>query len=167
MSTSSTAWRIPAGSASSRRLARPSDELLFGELQGVEMVFLPCHGRRHRYPPSEINFRANIDVLKCSGVTDIISASAVGSLREQLVPGAFVIIDQFVDRTVARRKTFFGPGMVAHVSMAHPVCGRLGDSLQEVAESSGIGAMRGGTYLTMEGPQFSTFAESQLYRSWG
>ncbi len=144
----------------------PSDELLFGELNGLSMVFLPRHGRGHRIPPSEINFRANVDALKRAGVTDVISVSAVGSLREHLRPGMFVIADQFVDRTFARDKSFFGTGCVAHVSMAHPVCRRLGDHLEAAARAAGIEAVRGGTYLVMEGPQFSSFAESELYRTW-
>lgn len=144
----------------------PSDELLFGELCGQQMVFLPRHGRGHRIPPSEINFRANIDVLKRAGVTDVISVSAVGSLREHLRPGMFVIVDQFIDRTFARNKSFFGTGCVAHVSMAHPVCNRLGDHIEAAAKETGIEAVRGGTYLVMEGPQFSSLAESELYRSW-
>ncbi|HXE48183.1 MAG TPA: S-methyl-5'-thioadenosine phosphorylase [Ramlibacter sp.] len=145
----------------------PSDELLFGELNGQRMVFLPRHGRGHRIPPGEINFRANIDALKRSGVTDLISVSAVGSLREQLPPGTFVIVDQFIDRTFARNKSFFGTGLVAHVSMAHPVCKRMGDHLEAAARAAGIPAVRGGTYLVMEGPQFSSLAESELYRQWG
>ncbi len=144
----------------------PSDELLFGELDGQQLVFLPRHGRGHKIPPSEINFRANIDALKRAGCTDVISVSAVGSLREHLQPGMFVIVDQFIDRTFARNKSFFGSGLVAHVSMAHPVCSRLGDHIEAAAKEAGIEAMRGGTYLVMEGPQFSTLAESELYRSW-
>jgi 5'-methylthioadenosine phosphorylase len=144
----------------------PSDELLCGELNGQPMVFLPRHGRGHRIPPSDINFRANIDALKRAGVTDVISVSAVGSLRENLRPGMFVIVDQFIDRTFARVKSFFGTGLVAHVSMAHPVCRRLGDHLESAARESGIEVARGGTYLVMEGPQFSSLAESELYRSW-
>jgi len=143
-----------------------SDELLFGELGDQRMVFLPRHGRGHRIPPSEINYRANIDALKRAGVTDLISVSAVGSLREHLPPGTFVIVDQFIDRTFARDKSFFGTGLVAHVSMAHPVCRRLGDHLEVAARESGIESVRGGTYLVMEGPQFSSLAESELYRSW-
>ena len=143
-----------------------SDALLFGELNGQKMVFLPRHGRGHKIPPSEINFRANIDTLKRAGVTDVISVSAVGSLRENLRPGMFVIVDQFIDRTFAREKSFFGTGLVAHVSMAHPVCGRLGDHLEAAALEAGIEVARGGTYLVMEGPQFSSLAESELYRSW-
>jgi 5'-methylthioadenosine phosphorylase len=145
----------------------PSDELLFGELNGQQLVFLPRHGRGHKIPPSEINFRANIDALKRAGVTDVISVSAVGSLREHLKPGMFVIVDQFIDRTFARKKSFFGSGLVAHVSMAHPVCSRLGDHIEAAAKEAGIAALRGGTYLVMEGPQFSSLAESELYRSWG
>ena len=131
------------------------------------MVFLPRHGRGHRIAPGDINFRANIDALKRSGVTDLVSVSAVGSLREQLPPGTFVIVDQFVDRTFARNKSFFGTGLVAHVSMAHPVCRRLGDHVEAAAREAGIPVVRGGTYLVMEGPQFSTLAESELYRGWG
>ncbi|MBI5163784.1 MAG: S-methyl-5'-thioadenosine phosphorylase [Magnetospirillum sp.] len=145
----------------------PSDELLFGELDGQKLVFLPRHGRGHRIPPSELNYRANIDVLKRAGVTEIVSVSAVGSLKEELPPGTFVIVDQFIDRTFARVKSFFETGLVAHVSMAHPVCARLGDLIEQAAEEAGIVAVRGGTYLVMEGPQFSTQAESNLYRQWG
>jgi 5'-methylthioadenosine phosphorylase len=145
----------------------PSDESCFGRLDGQPVVFLPRHGRGHPLPPSGINFRANIDALKRCGVTDIISLSAVGSLREDLAPGDFVLVDQFIDRTFAREKSFFGPGCVAHVSMAHPVCGRVGDALAAAGEPAGIALKRGGTYLVMEGPQFSTLAESNLYRSWG
>ncbi|ALE02310.1 S-methyl-5'-thioadenosine phosphorylase [Candidatus Pseudothioglobus singularis] len=145
----------------------PSDSLLFGELDGQKMVFLPRHGRGHRIPPSEVNYRANIDVLKRAGVTDVISVSAVGSLREDLRPGMFVIIDQFIDRTFERKKSFFGPGLVAHVSMAHPVCNRLGHHIEQIANDASIKTVRGGTYIAMEGPQFSSVAESELYRSWG
>ena len=145
----------------------PSNDLLLGELDGMTVVFLPRHGRGHKLSPSSINYRANIDALKRAGVTDIISISAVGSFREELAPGTFVIIDQFIDRTFAREKSFFGDGMVAHVSMAHPVCSRLGDLLEEAAQERGIASVRGGTYMCMEGPQFSTCAESELYRSWG
>jgi 5'-methylthioadenosine phosphorylase len=144
----------------------PSDDLLLGELDGQPMVFLPRHGRGHRISPSDINFRANIDALKRAGVTDVISVSAVGSLREHLSPGMFVIVDQFIDRTFARVKSFFGNGLVAHVSMAHPVCARLGDHLEGAAREAGLDVARGGTYLVMEGPQFSTLAESELYRTW-
>lgn len=145
----------------------PSDACLFGELDGQRMVFLPRHGRGHRIPPSELNFRANIDALKRAGVTEILSLSAVGSLRADLPPGTFVIVDQFIDRTFARQKSFFGAGMVAHVSVADPVCGRLGDHLEAAAKELGLPARRAGTYIVMEGPQFSTRAESELYRSWG
>ncbi len=145
----------------------PSDDILTGTLFGQPMAFLPRHGRGHRIPPSEVNYRANIDALKRLGVTDIISLSAVGSLKESLAPGRFVIVDQFIDRTFAREKSFFGSGLVAHVSMAHPVCSRLGDRLQQSAQAAGIDAVRGGTYLAMEGPQFSSLAESNLYRQWG
>jgi len=144
-----------------------SDELHFGELEGVEMVFLPRHGRGHTQTPSSINYRANIDALKRVGVTDILSVSAVGSLKEELPPGTFVIVDQFIDRSFAREKSFFGPGLVAHVSMAQPVCPRLGDHLEAACKAHGIPHKRGGTYMVMEGPQFSTLAESELYRSWG
>jgi 5'-methylthioadenosine phosphorylase len=145
----------------------PSDELLFGSLNGQEMVFLPRHGRGHRVPPSEINYRANIDILKRSGVSEIISVSAVGSLKEELKPGMFVIVDQFIDRTFAREKSFFTAGLVAHVSMANPVCTRLGGHIQSAAKSIDIEVVRGGIYIAMEGPQFSSIAESELYRSWG
>ncbi|APT56259.1 S-methyl-5'-thioadenosine phosphorylase [Roseomonas gilardii] len=145
----------------------PSDELLFGRLDGVRCVFLPRHGRGHRVPPSELNYRANIDVLKRAGVTEILSVSAVGSLNGDLPPGHFVIVDQFIDRSFARKKTFFETGCVAHVSMAHPVCTRLGDAMEAAAREIGIPHKRGGTYLVMEGPQFSTKAESELYRAWG
>ncbi len=145
----------------------PSDELLIGELGGLRLVFLPRHGRGHPIPPSEINYRANVDALKRAGVTDLISISACGSLREELSPGTFVLVDQFVDRTFARSRTFFGSGFVAHVSMARPVCARLGDALESAARSLEIPIVRGGTYLAMEGPQFSSRAESDLYRSWG
>jgi 5'-methylthioadenosine phosphorylase len=145
---------------------RPSDEILIGDLAGVRFAFLPRHGRGHRIPPSEINYLANIDALKRVGVTDLISISACGSLREELPPGTFVLVDQFVDRTFARSKTFFGTGFVAHVSMARPVCARLGGVLESAAQSLGIPIVRGGTYLAMEGPQFSSRAESNLYRDW-
>ena len=146
---------------------KPSDELMFGRLAGIDLVFLPRHGRGHPLSPTDINFRANIDALKRAGVTDVVSVSAVGSFKEELAPGTFVIVDQFIDRTVERRRTFFGEGMVAHVSMAHPVCARLGDRLEAAARSLSIPMARGGTYLAMEGPQFSSLAESELYRGWG
>ncbi len=144
----------------------PSDALLRGELEGVEMVFLPRHGRGHVQSPTTINYRANIDALKRAGVTDVISVSACGSFREELAPGTFVLADQFIDRTHAREKSFFGEGFVAHVSMAHPVCPRLADALEEAAREADIPVQRNGTYLAMEGPQFSSLAESNLYRSW-
>jgi 5'-methylthioadenosine phosphorylase len=145
----------------------PSDELLFGTLAGVDMVFLPRHGRGHVHSPTSINYRANIDALKRAGVTDLISVSACGSFREDLPPGMFVLADQFIDRTHAREKSFFGKGFVAHVSMAHPVCPRLLGALESAAREADIPCRRGGTYLAMEGPQFSSLAESNLYRSWG
>jgi 5'-methylthioadenosine phosphorylase len=154
-----------------RRVASPfgdtSDQFCFGRLEGQPVVFLPRHGRGHPLPPSAINFRANIDALKRCGVTDILSLSAVGSLREELSPGDFVLVDQFIDRTFAREKSFFGAGCVAHVSMAHPVCGRVGDAVAAAGAGAGIATTRGGTYIVMEGPQFSTLAESNLYRGWG
>jgi len=146
---------------------KPSDQFLTGEFEGIKVVFLPRHGRGHKHSPTTLNYRANIDALKRLGVTDILSLSAVGSLKEELPPGHFVIVDQFIDRTFARQKSFFESGMVAHVSMAHPVCPRLGDALEASARELGLPVTRGGTYLTMEGPQFSTLAESNLYRSWG
>jgi len=146
---------------------KPSDDLLIGELDGMRLVFLPRHGRGHRIPPTEVNFRANIDALKRAGVTDILALSAVGSLREDLAPGTFVVIDQFIDRTFARVKSFFSSGLVGHVSMADPVCTRLGDVAEACAREAGAPCVRRGTYVVMEGPQFSTRAESELYRSWG
>jgi 5'-methylthioadenosine phosphorylase len=145
----------------------PSDEILTGTLSGVRVAFLPRHGRGHPAPPSALNYRANIDAMKRIGCTELISLSAVGSLKAELPPGHFVIVDQFIDRTFAREKSFFGTGCVAHVSVAHPVCPRLGDALEGAARSVGIPYSRGGTYLVMEGPQFSTKAESLLYRQWG
>jgi 5'-methylthioadenosine phosphorylase len=146
---------------------QPSDDALIGELDGREIAFLPRHGRGHPLPPGAINFRANIDALKRIGVTDIVSVSAVGSLREHLAPGMFVIADQFIDRTFAREKSFFGEGIVAHVSMAHPVSSRLASLAAEECEALGARTHRGGTYVAIEGPQFSSLAESNLYRSWG
>ncbi len=146
----------------------PSDEILTGSYAGVPVAFLPRHGRGHPQSPTSINYRANIDALKRLGVTDVVSVSAVGSFREEMAPGDFVLVDQFIDRTVNREKSFFGAGLVAHVSMAHPVCGRLHDALAEAAGGEAITCHRGGTYLVMEGPQFSTLAESRMYReSWG
>jgi len=148
----------------------PSDEILTGTLETASgparLAFLPRHGRGHRLPPSALNYRANIAALKQLGATDVLSLSAVGGLRADLPPGTFVIVDQFIDRSFAREKSFFGSGCVAHVSMAQPVCARLGDHLQATLAAQGVRHQRGGTYLVMEGPQFSTLAESQLYRSW-
>ncbi|HEY5722656.1 MAG TPA: S-methyl-5'-thioadenosine phosphorylase [Allosphingosinicella sp.] len=145
----------------------PSAPLVSGRLHGHGFVFLPRHGPGHHIPPSQVNARANVDALKRAGCTDLIAISAVGSLREELPPGRFVIVDQFIDRTFAREKSFFGPGLVAHVSMADPVCPRLSELLADSAEAAGAEVTRGGTYLAMEGPQFSTRAESELYRAWG
>ena len=145
----------------------PSDQLLTGELDGQKVVFLPRHGRGHPLPPSRLNFRANIDALKRAGVTEILSVSAVGSLKEELTPGTFVLCDQFIDRTVQRERSFFDAGLTAHVSLAEPTCTRLMDVLQQGAEAEGIPVHRGGTYLCIEGPQFSTRAESELFRQWG
>ena len=144
----------------------PSDQFLAGRFHGVDMVFLPRHGRGHVQTPTSINYRANIDALKRIGVTDVISVSACGSLREELPPGTFVIADQFIDRTFAREKSFFGAGFVAHVPMAHPVCPRLSGALALAAREEKIDHSEGGTYICIEGPQFSTRAESFLYRSW-
>src|SRR5215468_3507729 len=145
----------------------PSDQILFAELNGLAIRFLPRHGRGHKVPPSAINFRANIDALKRAGVTDLVSISACGSLKEELPPGHFVLVDQFVDRTFAREKSFFGPGCVAHVSMAHPLCPKLQQARAEAGREAKINPVVGGTDREMEGPQFSTFAESNRYRSWG
>ena len=144
----------------------PSDEIFLGRLGHARLAFLPRHGRGHRIPPSEVNYRANIAALKSLGATDVLSLSAVGGLRADLPPGTFVVVDQFIDRTFSREKSFFGTGMVAHVSMAHPVCPRLGDHVQAALAGQGVPHVRGGTYVVMEGPQFSTLAESQLYRGW-
>ncbi len=146
----------------------PSDQILTGALGGVKMAFLPRHGRGHVHSPTTVPYRANIDALKRLGVTDVISVSACGSFREEYAPGDFVVVDQFIDRTVAREKSFFGTGCVAHVSVAHPTCPRLGEACFEAAREAGITVHRGGTYLAMEGPQFSTVAESKMYREgWG
>ncbi len=145
----------------------PSDDLLVGYIGSVKCVFLPRHGRGHRLGPSQLNFRANIDAMKQMGVTDLISISAVGSLAEELPPGRFVAVDQFIDRTFAREKSFFGDGLVAHVSVADPVCSRLSAYAVEAARKAGANIREGGTYLAMEGPQFSSRAESHLYRQWG
>jgi len=146
----------------------PSDQILTGTLDGVPMAFLPRHGRGHVHTPTSVPYRANIDALKRLGVTDVISVSACGSFRHEMAPGDFVIVDQFIDRTFAREKSFFGPGCVGHVSVAHPTCPRLGEACEASAKSAGINVHRGGTYLAMEGPQFSTLAESKMYREhWG
>ena len=146
---------------------KPSDDILFADLDGLPLRFLPRHGRGHKVPPSSINFRANIDALKRAGVTDLLSISACGSLKEELPPGHFVIVDQFIDRTFAREKSFFGAGCVAHVSVAEPVSPHLAEALDAAAKAESVPVSRGGTYLVMEGPQFSTRAESELYRAWG
>ncbi len=146
----------------------PSDQILTGSLGGVAMAFLPRHGRGHVHSPTTVPYRANIDALKRLGVTDVISVSACGSFREAMAPGDFVVVDQFVDRTIAREKSFFGMGCVAHVSVAHPTCPRLSDACETAARDAGVTVHRGGTYLAMEGPQFSTLAESKMYREvWG
>jgi 5'-methylthioadenosine phosphorylase len=158
-----TAWQTvetPWGAA--------SDQILTGSLDGVGIAFLPRHGRGHVHAPNGINYRANIDALKRIGVTDVISVSACGSFRDEMAPGDFVIVDQFIDRTIAREKSFFGKGLVGHVSVAHPTCPRLGAACATAAEAEGITVHKGGTYLAMEGPQFSTLAESRMYREqWG
>lgn len=145
----------------------PSDDLLVGHIGEVKCVFLPRHGRGHRLGPSQLNFRANVDALKQMGVTDLISISAVGSLAEDLPPGHFVVVDQFIDRTFAREKSFFGDGLVAHVSVADPVCPRLFTFAAQAGRKAGADVREGGTYIAMEGPQFSSRAESHLYRQWG
>ena len=145
----------------------PSDEILTGRLGGVKMAFLPRHGRGHVHSPTTVPYRANIDALKRLGATDVISVSACGSFREEYAPGHFVVVDDFIDRTFAREKSFFGTGCVAHVSVAHPTCPRLGDACYTAAKDAGITIHKGGTYLAMEGPQFSSMAESKMYRAWG
>jgi 5'-methylthioadenosine phosphorylase len=145
----------------------PSDAILTGTLNSTEMAFLPRHGRGHTYTPTTVPYRANIDALKRIGVTDIISVSACGSFRMDMAPGDFVLVDQFIDRTFAREKSFFGTGCVAHVSIAHPTCDRLSSACLTAGQNAGITMHQGGTYLAMEGPQFSSMAESRLYKSWG
>ena len=145
---------------------KTSDKILKAQYNNKEVLFLPRHGRGHVISPSKINFRANIDALKQLGVTDIVSISAVGSLKEKLSPGTFVLVDQFIDRTFARNKTFFDEEIVAHVSMAHPTSNGLMNACEEAIKKEKISYQRGGTYLVMEGPQFSTLAESELYRTW-
>jgi 5'-methylthioadenosine phosphorylase len=143
-----------------------SDQVYRGTLHGIDLVFLPRHGRGHKLGPTQLNYRANIDVMKRAGCTDLLSLSACGSLKEEYAPGDFVIVDQFIDRTFAREKSFFGEGVVAHVSMAHPVSSRIAGLAAEESAALGVKTHRGGTYLAMEGPQFSSLAESKLYRSW-
>ena len=155
-------WRRVAGP-----WGEPSDDILFAELGGLKLRFLPRHGRGHRFSPTHINYRANIDAMKRAGVTDIVSVSAVGSLKDDLAPGQFVLVDQFIDRTFAREKSFFGEGITAHVSMAQPISPLLADRIALAGEAENVDCRRGGTYIVMEGPQFSTLAESRLYRSWG
>jgi len=145
----------------------PSGPLLTGEIDGLPIVFLSRHDKGHRFSPSDINYRANIDVLKRSGVTDLVSLSACGSFKENLAPGTFVLVDQFVDRTHKRESSFFGKGCVAHVSMAHPVSPRLRIHIAEAARAEDIGIVRDGTYVCIEGPQFSTLAESLTYKNLG
>ncbi|MEN2495351.1 MAG: S-methyl-5'-thioadenosine phosphorylase [Hyphomicrobiaceae bacterium hypho_1] len=145
----------------------PSDCVLFSEIEGLPVRFMPRHGRGHKHAPTNINYRANIDCLKRVGVTDLISISACGSLQKSLVPGTFVLVDQFIDHTYERSKSFFGSGCVAHISIADPVSPIIVDKLEKALQLESINYTRGGTYLTIEGPQFSSRAECQLYRSWG
>jgi 5'-methylthioadenosine phosphorylase len=146
----------------------PSDQILTGQIGDAPVAFLPRHGRGHRHSPTSLNYRANIDALKRIGVTDVLSVSACGSFRDEMAPGDFVLVDQFIDRTVNREKTFFGSGCVAHVSVAEPTCARLRGALAATADDLDVTTHIGGTYLTMEGPQFSTLAESRMYREhWG
>ena len=146
---------------------KPSDDILLGRLNGVAMAFLPRHGRGHVHSPTSVPYRANIDALKQLGCSDVIAVSAVGSLREDMAPGDFVAVTQYIDRTFARDTSFFGPGCVAHVSLAHPTCSRLSAAAVRAAQAAGKTVHEGATYLAMEGPQFSTLAESRLYRQWG
>lgn len=157
------AQEIPVASA----FGEPSGPVTTGTLEGVRFTFLARHGEGHRLSPSQVNYRANIDVLKRCGVTDVLAISAVGSLREDFAPGDFVAVDQFIDRTASRERSFFGPGIVAHVGLADPVCPRLADRAARAARAAGVRAHRGGCYVAIEGPQFSTRAESALYRQWG
>lgn len=164
-------YDIPMDNARWERIdspwGEPSDQVRRGEIDGLPVVFMPRHGRGHVYSPSSINYRANIDVLKRAGVTDLYSLSAVGSLHGDLPPGTFVLVDQFIDRTFAREKSFFGTGCVGHVAFSHPISPVLQDIAEAALKAEGIAHARGGTYMVIEGPQFSTLAESQLYRSWG
>ncbi|GAM96486.1 5'-methylthioadenosine phosphorylase [alpha proteobacterium U9-1i] len=163
-------YSLPLQNVREERVAtpwgEPSDALRMGTLEGVDLVFLARHGRGHLHSPSAINYRANIDALKRVGCTDLITFSACGSLREDLPPGHFMIIDQLIDRTIARETSFFGTGLVTHVSMADPVCPKLADALDAAAKAEKLNYKRGGTLLVIEGPQFSSYAESQLYRQW-
>jgi 5'-methylthioadenosine phosphorylase len=145
----------------------PSGPVTMGLIDGVRFTFLARHGAGHRLAPSQVNYRANIDVLKRCGVTDVLAMSAVGSLREQMAPGDFVAVDQFIDRTTGRERSFFGPGLVAHVGLADPVCARLSKRGAGAARAAGVRTHRGGCYVAIDGPQFSTRAESELYRQWG
>ena len=158
----SSEWRTVDSS-----FGNPSDQLLFGKLHEQSVVFLPRHGRGHIYSPSSVNYRANIDALKRSGVNEILALSAVGSLNPEYIPGTFILPDQFIDRTFNREKSFFGTGLVAHISMAKPVCEKLCKNIMKAAQNIGLKIFDQATYLVMEGPQFSSKAESELYRSWG
>ena len=161
------ALQNPAWIAVDTPFGDPSDQILAGRIGDVDLVFLPRHGRGHRHSPNSINYRANIWALKSLGCTDILSVSAVGSLREELAPGTFVLVDQFIDRTRNRISSFFETGLVGHVSMAQPVCARLAGLAGDAARNCGVKTVMGGTYLAMDGPQFSSLAESRLYRQWG
>ncbi len=164
-------YDVPMENARWERVSSPwgdaSDELRFGEIDGLPVVFLPRHGRGHVFSPSTINYRANIDCLKRAGVTDLVSLSAVGSLKAELPPGTFVLVDQFIDKTFKRENSFFGTGCVAHVPFGHPVSPHLLDAAEQALQVEAISYRRGGTLVVMEGPQFSTLAESELHRSWG
>jgi 5'-methylthioadenosine phosphorylase len=157
------AQQIPVMSA----FGEPSGPVTMGRLEGVRFTFLARHGAGHRLAPHEVNYRANIDVLKRCGVTDVLAISAVGSLREEMAPGDFVAVDQFIDRTTGRERSFFGAGLVAHVGLADPVCARLADHAGRAARAAGARTHRGGCYVAIDGPQFSTRAESEVYRQWG
>jgi 5'-methylthioadenosine phosphorylase len=157
------AQQIPVASA----FGEPSGPVTMGTLEGVRVTFIARHGERHRLAPGQVNYRANIDVLKRCGVTDVLAISAVGSLKEEFAPGDFVAVDQFIDRTTGRERSFFGPGFVAHVGLADPICPRLSDRAAGAARAAGVRAHRSGCYLAIDGPQFSTRAESALYRQWG
>ena len=164
-------YDVPMDNARWERVTSPwgevSDALRFGEIDGLQIVFLPRHGRGHVFSPSTINYRANLDCLKRAGVTDLVSLSAVGSLKAELPPGTFVLVDQFIDKTYLRENSFFGTGCVAHVPFGHPVSPHLLDAAESALKAEAIRYSRGGTLVVMEGPQFSTLAESELHRSWG